>query len=59
MWKLFAAGIALALAVMIANYAVHLLNRSSDAAVATGYVILLALFSLGGGFVARRRRQGR
>jgi hypothetical protein len=58
MWKLFAVGIALALAATIADFAVHLLNRPSDVAIAGGYVILLALFSLSAGAIARWRRRG-
>ncbi len=55
MWRIFAFGIVLALAVMTANFALHLLNRPSDSAVAAGYLILLALASLAAGFIVRRR----
>ncbi len=55
MWKLFAAGIVLAIAVSIANFALHLLNQPSDASVAGGYVILLALVSAAAGLLMRRR----
>ncbi len=55
MWRVFVFGIVLALAVVAANYALHLLNRPSDTAVAAGYLILLALVSLAVGFIARRR----
>ena len=55
MGRIFVFGIVLALAVMIADYALHLLNRPSDSAVAAGYLILLALVSLAAGFIARLR----
>ena len=40
MWKIFLAGIAVALLVVLAGMALHLLNQPSDLAVAGGYVML-------------------
>lgn len=56
MWRLFAAGMVIAVAVVIVDFAVHLLNRPSDFDVAAGYLILLALFSAGASLIARRLR---
>lgn len=46
MWRVFATGIALAVGIVAADFALHLLNRPSDTAVAVGYLILLALVSV-------------
>ena len=56
MWKVFVAGIVLALVAVVLTFALHLLNRPSDAAVAAGYLILLVLVSLAVGAVQRYRR---
>jgi len=55
MAKVFLSGIVLGLLVLAVNFALHLLNRSSDVAVAGGYLILLALMSLVVGAISRRR----
>ena len=45
MRKVLGAGIMLAAAAYVFTYALHLLNRSSDAAVAAGYLILLGILA--------------
>lgn len=57
MWKVLAAGIVVMCSVMVANFAVHLLNRPSDGAVAIGYLILLALVAAGVGLFQLYRRR--
>jgi hypothetical protein len=56
MWKVFVAGIFLACVLTIATFALHLLNQSSDVAVAFGYLILLAIFAAAVGLIQRFRR---
>lgn len=56
MARIFSFGILLALLVLAVNFALHLLNRASDVAVAVGYLILLVLISLAAGAVVRGRR---
>ena len=57
MRKVLGAGIMLAVAAYMFTYALHLLNRSSDAAVAAGYLILLGV--LAGAVEIVRRFRGR
>ena len=55
MRKVLGAGITLAAAAYVITYALHLLNRSSDAAVAAGYLIMIGLLAGAGGIVRRFR----
>jgi len=58
MKKVLTAGIGLAVIACASTYALHLLNRPSDAAVAGGYLILLVIFA-GAVEAIRRYRGGR
>jgi hypothetical protein len=57
MRTVFVAGAAAAIVFVLLNRAIWLLNRPSDLAVAAGYILLLALFSLAVGFVTRLWRR--
>ena len=48
-------GVALAVAVYLVTFALHLLNQASDTAVAVGYLILLLLFAAAAEGVRRFR----
>ncbi len=57
MFKVFLAGIGAACVTVIVTFALHLLNEPSDAAVALGYFILVALIAAGVGLVQTYRRR--
>ena len=57
MRTVFVAGAAAAIVFVLLNRAIWLLNRPSDFAVACGYFLLLAIFSLAVGFVSRLWRR--
>jgi hypothetical protein len=56
--KVLIVGVALAIAVYLVTFALHLLNQASDTAVAGGYLILLLLFA-GAAEGVRRFRNAR
>jgi multisubunit Na+/H+ antiporter MnhB subunit len=53
MRRVFFAGVALAVAFVVANLAFRLLNQPNDWAVAAGYLLLLALVSVLSGLLYR------
>jgi len=57
MRKLLIAGLAAAVAFVIANRALVLLNQRSNAAVAAGYLLLLGLVAVATGVVSRLWRR--
>ena len=57
MWKVLSVGIGAACAITIITFALHLLNRASDAAVASGYLILLGLIAVAVGLIQNYRRR--